>query len=75
MEFITNEMASKRIKSFRALADLTQAEMAEKLGIAVKSYIKYEKDPFSVPVAKLVPVAELLGCSISDFFVDNKYAK
>lgn len=75
MVFISNEKAAKRIKSFRAVAGLTQAEMAEKLGVTTKVYSRYENDPYSVPVAKLVPLAEQFGCSLGDFFVDMEYSK
>lgn len=75
MEFYSNDQVTKRIKSIRTLAGFTQAEMADKLGVTVKVYSKYENNPYSVPIAKLVPVAEMLGCTVGDFFVDKGYAK
>lgn len=75
MRFYTNEQATKQIKAIRTLAGFTQAEMADKLGITVKVYSKYENNPYSVPIAKLEPVANLLGCTVGDFFVDRGYSK
>ena len=69
MEFIEEKEASKRIKALRALKGFTQEEMADKLNITRKVYIKYENKPYSVPIDKLKPIANLLGCNMGDFFV------
>lgn len=69
MEFIDEKEASKRIKSLRALKGFTQEDMADKLNISRKVYSKYENNPYGVPIDKLVPVANILGCKIGDFFV------
>ena len=69
MEFVEEELASRKIKSFRALKGYTQEDMATKLGLSRKVYIKYENSPYSVPIEKLEPVAKVLGCRVGDFFV------
>lgn len=68
MEFISEELASRRIKSFRTLKGFTQAEMADKLKVTRRVYAGYENKPYSVPIRKLQPVADLLGCKVGDFF-------
>ena len=69
MDFIGEREASKRIKSLRALKGFTQEEMADKLKLSRKVYANYENNPYAVPMKKLVPVADLLGCKVGDFFV------
>jgi DNA-binding XRE family transcriptional regulator len=69
MEFITNEEATRRIKSIRVLNCYTQAEMAKKLGVSLKTYNRYENNPLDVPVKVYQRMANILGCKTSDFFV------
>lgn len=69
MNFIDEKEASKRIKALRTLKGFTQEEMADKLNVSRKVYSKYENKPYSVPIDKLKPLANLLGCKMGDFFV------
>ena len=69
MEFVSEEIVSRRIKSLRTLKGLTQEEMAGKLNVSRSAYIRYEKNPYNVPTKKLMSIANLLDCKIGDFFV------
>lgn len=69
MEFVDETTVSRRIKAFRVLKGYTQAEMAGKLGITTQVYAKYEHKPYSIPLRKLTPIADTLGCKVADFFV------
>lgn len=69
MDFINEKDASRRIKAIRVLKGYSQEEMADKLNVSRLTYIKYENNPYAVPMRKLEPVANLLGCKVGDFFV------
>ena len=69
MEFVSEELVSRRIKSLRTLKGFTQEEMAEKLNISRSAYNKYENKPYDVPTRKLLSIANLLDCKVGDFFV------
>lgn len=69
MDFVEEKEASRRIKSIRALKGFSQEEMADKLNMSRKVYSRYENRPYAVPMDKLVPVADILGCKVGDFFI------
>ena len=69
MDFVSNAEATNRIKSLRVRKGLTQAEIAEKLGVSTKVYIRYENQPYDVPIKRYQQIADILGCKASDFFV------
>ncbi len=69
MEFVDETLASRRIKAARLIKGFTQAEMADRLKVTRAVYIKYENKPYTIPIKKLQPIADLLGCQIGDFFV------
>lgn len=53
------------LKSFRKEKGLTQAAMAEKLGITQQSYAYFETNAASATVGRLYLVLRLLGVEIS----------
>lgn len=56
----------KRISSKRVAADITQEQVAERLGIGVEAVSRMERG-ISVPNAiRLVELAEILGCRTDD---------
>lgn len=56
----------KRISSKRVAADITQEQVAERLGIGVEAVSRMERG-VSVPNAiRLVELAEILGCRTDD---------
>lgn len=57
------------IKQARVLAGLTQAEMAEKIGINRSTYIKIEKDPLRATIRQINQISEMTGVSIGDLFL------
>lgn len=69
--FTDQRTASKRIKGKRAELGLTQAEMAERLGISRYTYISYENNPYAVKISNLEAIARVLGCSVSDFIMGS----
>ena len=59
------------IKQARVLAGLTQAEMAEKIGINRSTYIKIEKDPLRATIRQINQISEMTGVSIGDLFLSK----
>lgn len=57
------------LKELRARNNLTQAEMAERLGVSRKRYIDIEKRPNRVLCETMVNVASVLGVDIGDIFL------
>lgn len=53
------------LKGFRKEEGLTQAAMAEKLGIAQQSYAHFEANPASATLERLFTVLRLLDVEIS----------
>lgn len=52
------------IRDLREDADLTQKELAEKLGMSQTGYSKYETGENDIPTAILIKLAEIYGVSI-----------
>lgn len=59
------------LKELRARNNLTQEEIAKKLGISRQSYISIEKRPSKVNVARLSQIAEILGVTLGDIFLTD----
>ena len=51
----------KQISEYRKKAGLTQAELAEKLGVSFQAVSGWERDEYAPDVGKLVPLAKILG--------------
>lgn len=55
----------KKIKQLRELRNLTQAHMANELGLSLGGYGKIERDETDVTISRLNKIAEILDTSIS----------
>ncbi|MBQ7669257.1 MAG: helix-turn-helix transcriptional regulator [Clostridia bacterium] len=53
----------QRIKTFRTAGDITQAELAGKLGVSVQTVSKWECDTGMPDIIQIVPLAQILGVS------------
>lgn len=63
------------IAAARVNANLTQKELAEKLGVSNTSVVAWENGQREIPLRHLQALAELSGLSISDIFVPLKSHK
>jgi HTH-type transcriptional regulator / antitoxin HipB len=52
------------LKAFRKKEKLTQADMADKLGITQQAYAQFEANPASASVERTMAVLEILGAEI-----------
>lgn len=61
-----------RIVSARKSRDLTQQEMAERLGIAQQTYAQYESGIRRIPASMLPKLAQDLGLSLDELMGQNE---
>lgn len=61
---------SNNIKNQRTLAGLTQQQVANKLGLTLTGYNRWENKPNILTIDKLLMLARSLGCKLSDFNKD-----
>ncbi|WP_338149109.1 helix-turn-helix transcriptional regulator [Collinsella aerofaciens] len=54
------------IRAVRARADLSQAEVASKLGVSVSIFAKYESGDYIPGADKLLAISQVLGCPPND---------
>lgn len=62
----------KGIKRLREAAGLTQGALAEMVGVDRTAVVKWESGSAFPSSAKLPKIAEVLRCSISDLFAEEK---
>lgn len=63
----------ERIRTIREAKNLTQANMAEELGMKNSSgYAKIERGDINTPLNRLFQIADVLEVSITEFFIDQK---
>lgn len=57
---------NNKLKKLRSTVGLNQSEMAEKLGVSVSSYQKYEREKNSImpSIEVLIKIAEFFGVSV-----------
>jgi transcriptional regulator with XRE-family HTH domain len=60
----------QRIAQFRKTLELTQVQLAEKLGIAQQTLAHYEGGSLRIAVAMLKPLANILAISVEELLND-----
>ena len=63
-----DQLVSRNIRIQRLAKGLSQAELAEKLGITFQQVQKYEKGVNRVGCGRLFQIARILGVHLTDFF-------
>lgn len=59
---------AKKIKEYRAVHELSQAEFGKLLGVSAQAVCKWENELCYPDIVLLPSLAELLDCQIDDFF-------
>lgn len=59
---IADTVTSKRIRDLRKAQKLTQADLAEKIGVTDQTIRKYESGRYGVPASSILAIASTLGC-------------
>jgi len=62
----TNAALGSRIRTLRIQRQLSQAALAEAIGVSYQQIQKYERGVDRVTVATLITIAGRLGCSIAE---------
>lgn len=57
-----------RVRSRRIAAGISQAALAEAVGVTVRQVETYEKGDDRIGYGRLHRIAEVLGCDVMDFF-------
>ncbi len=60
----TREIMHERIRRLRKASHLTQAELAQQLGISRRTYANYERGVHAMPVEILVRIADTFDSSL-----------
>ena len=60
-----------KIISLRKNNNITQDELAEKIGISKQALFNYENDKRQIPIDTLSRIAKVFKIPISDFFIEN----
>ena len=67
MESINSVLAAN-IRKYRKIWELTQAELAEKLGVSVQAVSNWEAAKSAPDIVYLPMMAEIFGCYIDNLF-------
>lgn len=59
------------LKELRARYNLTQQDMAEKLGISRQRYIEIEKRPSTVTLERMLEISKILNVELGDIFLND----
>jgi putative transcriptional regulator len=60
------------LREARQEANLTQAEVADHLGVSRPTYIKMEKHPDEVTISDAIKLADLFGVKVDAIFFGRK---
>ncbi|MBR6594479.1 MAG: helix-turn-helix transcriptional regulator [Clostridia bacterium] len=60
------KQVTERIRYLRDILDLSQTEVADKLGIPVSLYIEYENGEKDIPISMMYGVADILGVDAAE---------
>ncbi len=55
------KIIASRIKELRTILEISEADIAEKLGIPLEQYLMYESGAEEIPISALYNTAEILG--------------
>lgn len=64
---------NEKIKRIRELNDLSQEQMAEKLGLATSSYSKIERGLTNISLARLEEIAHIFNMNATDLLENNSH--
>lgn len=59
------------VKQHRLIREISQEEMAEKVGIHVQTYRAWEENPEKISIAKAKKIASAFDISINEIFFAN----
>jgi putative transcriptional regulator len=60
-----------KVKSRRVLADLTQEDLAQKVGVTRQTVLAIEKGNYAPSVVLALRLSKILGCTVEDLFDES----
>lgn len=57
------------IRAERNRSNLSQENVANQLGITLRTYVSYEKNAKNVEATTLILLSKILGCDVNDFYL------
>lgn len=54
------------VRALRRAKDISQTDMADRLGVHVNTYQNWEKEPEKITISNAVKIAEILGVSMNE---------
>lgn len=64
-----DKKVGKAVAHYRKIAGLSQAEVAEKMGLSNDAISKMERGNITLNVSRLFEFAQIFGCQASDFLI------
>lgn len=61
-----------KLKVYRAMHDLTQEQLADKIGVTRQTVIAIESDKYLPSLGLAFKIAKLFKAKVEDIFLDNK---
>lgn len=65
-------MANLTIRQIRLAKEISQQEMADKLGVHVNTYAAWEKEPLTISIGNAFRIASIFNMSIDDIFFKSE---
>jgi putative transcriptional regulator len=72
---ISKDNMKNKLKVYRAMHDLTQDTLAEKIGVTRQTILAIEKEKYAPSLDLAFKLAELFQVKIEDIFIYEKKAK
>ncbi|MEW6675372.1 MAG: helix-turn-helix transcriptional regulator [Nitrospirota bacterium] len=70
--FNSKEEIGNLIRRARKTSNMSQMELAEKVGVSYQQIQKYEKGLSEITISRLSQIADALGIPVNSFFADEK---
>lgn len=64
---------ANNIRAERNRRNKTQEEIANNIGISLKTYIEYEKDASKIKAIMIYKIALAIGCSLECFYLPTEF--
>jgi putative transcriptional regulator len=72
---VAKDVLTKVLRAYRALHNLTQEDMAEKMGIKVQTYVSKETGRTEFSASEAARLCRIFNVSFEDIFLLSNYEK
>lgn len=60
------------LRQMRRIREISQTEMAKRLGVAPSTYVVWERCPAKIKTGRLIEICRILKCNVDDIILFNK---